>query len=754
MSATQVITIEQLTDYRIQVPGDEDVSCDAQVFTDFQLFASQGCDLVAVSTTEATVDALDDPETCFQIERIHQLVNWCQYDGSSPVTELPRRDGADPDLEIGDAYEIHVLGNTLYWLTSSGTEVELGEATGYYQYQQWIDIYDDQLPQLVFTAPAAFCTPLEVEPDADPCNGAVDFPFELSDNCSEAIEYLYSLNLNNETLVADEFGSIQDQGNGLFHLSGSYPVGNHAIQITLFDDCGNANQYDLPFEIQDCTPPALTCTDIPEYNLQFDGTRTFEPSDFVEFMEDNCSAISLSFSPEEVDMIRTYTCDSIGTKTLTIWATDNSGNQTSCTVNFEIGDDVSACIEYYSINGNIRTEFDIKVEQSDVRLSGPLEMEYASDVVGDFLFVEVPEDSNYVLRPRKDTEANNGVSTLDMVFINQHILGIKNLDSPYKIIAADANRSGSVSTLDQVFIRRVILGIDTAFFNNTSWRFIPEDFEFSNDTDPFLDDFPEEYQIDALSSDTSINFTAVKVGDVNGSASGDLFLGELEEREGVAPTAIRVEDQMLTAGAVYDFYFEAKDADLSGFQFTLDFDPNLLEFLAVLPTQQIGPDHFGLQRVSEGKIAISWAMMGSELATFDLRFRAKGEALLSQLLQINSDIIRAEAYKLEDLTNLALLKPVLHFEAPTSTAVFQVLQNQPNPFRHQTQIAYILPEDGTVELAIYSVEGRLQKRMEQASMKGLNHIQIDKSTLGKGGVYYYHLVFGTQKVVKKMVLVE
>jgi hypothetical protein len=61
----------------------------------------------------------------------------------------------------------------------------------------------------------------------------------------------------------------------------------------------------------------------------------------------------------------------------------------------------------------------------------------------------------------KDNDPLNGVSTFDLVLINKHILGLEPLNSPYKMIAADANNSRSITTFDIVELRKLILGIYT-----------------------------------------------------------------------------------------------------------------------------------------------------------------------------------------------------------------------------------------------------------------------------------------------------
>ena len=100
------------------------------------------------------------------------------------------------------------------------------------------------------------------------------------------------------------------------------------------------------------------------------------------------------------------------------------------------------------------------------------------------------------ITPVRGGDDANGVSTIDMVITQRHILGLTLFDSPYKMIAADINRSGSITTFDMVLLRRLILQYTEEFPTNTSWRFVDADFEFTDPSNPFLDDFPEFITID------------------------------------------------------------------------------------------------------------------------------------------------------------------------------------------------------------------------------------------------------------------
>jgi len=137
--------------------------------------------------------------------------------------------------------------------------------------------------------------------------------------------------------------------------------------------------------------------------------------------------------------------------------------------------------------------------------------------------INSPCDCNcFKVTPFKDDNPLNGVTAFDLVLISRHILGLEPLDSPFKIIAADANKSGSVTTFDIVELRKLILGIYTEFPDNTSWRFVPKSHIFSNLNNPFeIPIFPGFKKDISATSNVSGDFTAIKTGDVNNTAVGN-----------------------------------------------------------------------------------------------------------------------------------------------------------------------------------------------------------------------------------------
>ena len=66
-------------------------------------------------------------------------------------------------------------------------------------------------------------------------------------------------------------------------------------------------------------------------------------------------------------------------------------------------------------------------------------------------------DQTYTLTSGKEDEAINGLSVLDIILVQRHILGLITFEEEGKLIAADVNFDGSVSALDLVEMRRVCL---------------------------------------------------------------------------------------------------------------------------------------------------------------------------------------------------------------------------------------------------------------------------------------------------------
>ena len=153
-----------------------------------------------------------------------------------------------------------------------------------------------------------------------------------------------------------------------------------------------------------------------------------------------------------------------------------------------------------------------------VMMSNNAQVAATTDADGSYSFESAVGD-DLSLTAIKNSHPLNGLTTYDIVLISKHILGIELLDSPYKIIAADANMSNTVTTSDLVAIRKLILQINTELPHGKSWRFMDGKHSFANPANPFSSPIVEVLNFNNIVEDIQgANLLGIKIGDVNMSA--------------------------------------------------------------------------------------------------------------------------------------------------------------------------------------------------------------------------------------------
>ena len=83
----------------------------------------------------------------------------------------------------------------------------------------------------------------------------------------------------------------------------------------------------------------------------------------------------------------------------------------------------------------------------------------------------------------------------------------------------------------------------------------------------------------------------------------------------------------------------------------------------------------------------------------------------------------------------------------------------PNPFRSETTIAFMLPDDGSATVSIYNVAGRLVKKLPaQRCSAGRNERAWDGTNAAgdrvASGVYFVRVTSGGEAATGKVVLVR
>jgi hypothetical protein len=543
------------------------------------------------------------------------------------------------------------------------------------------------------------------------------------------------------------FNTQQNQNT---HVVPQLPHGTHKIKWFITDGCGNNAEYEYTFTVKDCKAPTVVCLNGLSTNIMPTGMITLWASDFLQYTEDNCTPANqlkigirkcgtgtgfpVDGNGNPITNV-TFNCSELGTQCVELWSIDVAGNADYCETYVIVQDNLGNCGNGTTVNvaGALHTEDGEGVEEAFVDLMGSIQL---TENTGEYAGT-VPTGSTFVIAPEKDDNPLNGVTTYDLVVISKHILGLEPLNSPYKMIAADANKSGSITTFDIVEIRKLILGIYTELPNNTSWRFVDKAYVFPTPNNPFQPWFPESISIvDALSHQMGKDFVGVKIGDVNGSAVANATM-QAEER--TASTAIfDIEDRDVKAGEEFEVTFKAAEK-LKGFQFTATLAG--LKAVGIVNAENVNESNFNLLPQNAMAVSIDGAQ------EFTVRFRAEQSGKLSEMLGVSGAITRAEAYG-----DAGRMGVAFRFDGKTIAGVgFELYQNQPNPFVNRTFIGFFLPEAAEATLSVFDETGRVVYQQKGQFAKGENTIALDRALINTTGMLYYKLETATDSATKKMI---
>ena len=553
---------------------------------------------------------------------------------------------------------------------------------------------------------------------------------------------------------------------------GPFTVGQGTYQATylLDDGCGNTSTQTITITVADTKPPTPICFGVSSTLMTFNGSGnlTIPASTFLlDSSFDNCTDFAdldarvilndlndPTTAPTATEI--TFDCDTQGQHEVAVWVCDEAGLCDFCVVEilaFAIPGSCGFDLNPTAAGIIMDNESGSGIEAVEVNINDGAYMGM-TDEVGQFSIPNLPMHEDYNIKPTKNSGFRNGVSTYDIVLIQKHILGTQLLDSPYKIIAADVNDSKTLTTLDVVKIRKLILLIADDFPNEVpSWRFVDANFEFPNPANPFATSFPEEKNVQDLDSDMmDLDFVAIKVGDVSGNASPQLLSSET--RGDMEPFFFKTQQGSFQKGEEVSLIFESESQiDLSAWQYSLSFDQDALAFLEIEKIEEV---HYGSRKLEKGVLTFAWDAavnvgLEDKLMWFEIRFLAKRNLKIAEVININSSYTNALAYDTageEYEVQLQFEKEELRNES----GQLEVYENTPNPFQEETTINFYLPTAGEVELNVYDVNGKLLKSSHAFYEEGNQSVQFEKGASSVSGVLYYQLSTSKDRVSGKMIL--
>jgi hypothetical protein len=732
-------------------------TCPDEVGVNEPVIYDDNCSLVAVTYEDSRFDFVDD--ACYKILREWKVIDWCQYDASTGAglwsyTQVIKVIDSD-----GPAFTNCPEGPVTLCAEDEGVslpannQVFLGEADPNHTYCS-VHLEGSLTVE-------EFCSDYVIyDVKVYPFNGTTYFQLvdktqvSLDDNGQAELPY------NTKTAPVPAIKSDGLPYNSPF--CGDY----HKILWSVEDGCGNITTCEYLVRLEDCKQPTPVCVNgLSTVVMPVGGTVTIWASEYDVSSIDDCTHsddLLFSFSGDSYQPSREWNCDNVAAfgaeLSVEVWVADegtdhdcngqitwDERNKDYCTTTIVITDNDGVCGTGGNvIAGEVMTHEDLApVENTSINLSHPTNV-FPSVVTvddGHYEFTNVPAEGPYTVTPNRNDDHKNGVSTLDLVRIQKHLLGVEPFISAYQYIAADANSSEGVSALDLVEIRKLILGIYVEFPNNSSWRFVDSKYEFGELTNPWP--FNESITLESLQTlNVDEDFMAVKVGDLNNTvvanATQVVVRGakQLIEAEANSIDRVHVGEEFSIDVTV--------PADILGFQWTLDL--NGMVYTGI-ESNQLGAENVG---VHDGQLTMSYGRTQiGEPVVFTLNFEATKEGRPADMISLTNDITDIEAYSLdEEIMDIALV-----FRG-AGQSEFALYQNEPNPFNEQTVIGFDIPKGGEATLTVMDVTGKVIKVVEDTFVKGYNRINLSRTDLPSTGVMYYRLDAGEFTATKKMIMIR
>jgi hypothetical protein len=562
------------------------------------------------------------------------------------------------------------------------------------------------------------------------CDATATFSATGTDDCLPVnISWSYKIDIN------DNGGTPEFTGNGST-VTRLYPMGTHRLTWQAKDGCGNISSCSLRFTIRDCKSPSAIAIQGLAINLAAPmAMAEIWASDFNNFSSDNCTPanqLKYSFSANVNDRNKVFTCDSLGKRRIEFWVTDLAGNQTKTITFVTVQDNHGLCPGNgkIQISGNVYTEEKAKISDTKIQIDGgETEGVLMTDEAGSYTFNDLAMFNDYKLSPAKESNFLEGVTTLDLVLIQRHILGIKKLDSPYKMIAADANNSQSITAADLVELRKLVLGVNDKLTNNAPWRFVDAAFKFNDATQPWPFNENVAYEVLETSMNTS-DFIAVKVGDVNGTVSENI-IGKTENRNN-KNLVLGINDEFLKAGEWTNVPVFANKVDgIVGLQWTFELLPGIHYYGIEAEALNIKNDNIGeVFRNGRKYITIAFdatdgvSLQENEIL-FNLIIKSDKNAKLSSLLKVNSHITTALAYD-ADMNEYQL---ELKYRSTQNNEISTVSKNHPNPFKDETVIRIHQNVASPVSVIVYDANGTQISNQVLSLSAGMSQISINAQQL-------------------------
>ncbi len=633
--------------------------------------SSGDCTQIAVGYTDQVFTIV--PGACQKILRTWTVLDWCEYDPNNPYSG-----GSYTNVQV-----IKVLSNDPPVITC-GSDITVSSA-------------------------------------ADCSSSLTQVPVPIAEGvCSS------DLTITNDSPYA--------LGNGA-DASGYYPTGTTIITFRVEDGCGNFATCTSSVTVVDSVKPTPYCYHgiaVP-LSLMSDGYYlNLTGNMFDAGSYDNCTPqdkLIITVNPPVV------TCENLGTVDVTVTVTDESGNSNFCVTYVNVQDNMDMCPPMPSpLSGTISNPDGIMVEGASVSLVDQSTSDM-TDENGAYYFADLEAGEKYMIMSEKTGPWLEGVSTRDFVQLVKHLYNIEAITDPANLVAADIDKNGLIDEVDLQLLRQMLLSNDFQLASNTSWRII----ENSILQDPEFDiasNVDGSFEIVALDAGgEEIDFTAIKIGDINHSFNPN-------------PLEILLEDRSLTTieySAEYQgelvFVSLSNSDEITAMQLALSYQQEDFSLVSMTAIKgQLFQDDFNqnsLMWYSENEV---------QDEVLQLLFKRKNNKSSVLNLSLDSEQVNNALNDSEEF-NVQLLERI-------KDQKLTLYQNSPNPVSDQTMISFYNPVAQEIVFELIDLSGKKIISTSDYYDAGIQQISLNRAEIFGHGMFLYSIKSPTDKQTKKLTIVN
>lgn len=669
------------------------------------------CSMIGISYKD-DVFYFGDPNGkagCRKILRTWKVIDWCQYQPNH--------------------------GNQGLWMRTQVIKIE------------------DNRPPRFTNCPSDFVVGVD-----NNCNGTfVNFPIPMAfDNCNP------NPRITNNSPFSNFKGS---------DASGFYPLGTTTVRFIADDACGNFDTCFVRVHVRDTKKPTPICYHGLTANLMpmgNDGFVRLNGKLFDAGSYDNCtprSRLRFDLEPNE------FTCENRGRNEVRVIVTDESGNTDFCITYVIIQDNMGMCPPDTTggiIAGLVSFHNDEAMEDVMMYIKEDAKDPAAiTDEAGIYILDKLVDGKSYSIRPTKFTPLHEGINTLDLIMLRQHISGEAPFDNPYKIIAADVNLDGKVNIHDLNQLRLIMMHNLQSFPGLKPWRFVDKSYEFEDPKNPLEEEFTEIYNIaEHNKTDKKLDFIGIKIGDFDGTCmekpddeNGPIIYNASHSRSSQKHV-------LLINNVPFNAYEEIQvpimsnsEWDLAGLQFTIKFDPTVLK-LVDWNNDLNSPFRnllFSAIDADKGLLYFSWDnefhnYLDAHTTLGVLSFRSLSPGVLSDVIDFAPHPVQPLIFD----PSFSKDHLYIYFEGEISklSSAPQSLKVTPNPFRNSCNLSIKLPMSGDVECIVTDLSGKVVYQNRQFAPSTEYVIELQSSDLNGAGIYIVQLLSGGYQWHNKLVLID